>query len=133
VSLAACNDFRVRARLFSGLAGNRVIRAACLGERPSSQPASAHNSAMLSLRLAWIGALFASTADLVPDAPFGYALFLVHGATGARDDPAGVGGALPYLVLQLVTLIHRGCDPGAGDLAAAQLLDLAVPKGPKFK
>jgi tripartite ATP-independent transporter DctM subunit len=86
------------------------------------------------LAACWIGALFAinlQTSFLTP--PFGYALFLVHGATGgAVTIPQVWRGALPYLALQLVTLIAVAVIPELATWLPAQLLDLAVPKGPKF-
>src|SRR5204862_284939 len=86
------------------------------------------------LAACWLGALFAvnlQTSFLTP--PFGYALFLVHGATGgAVTIPQVWRGALPYLVLQLVTLIAVAVIPELATWLPAQLLDLSVPKGPKF-
>jgi TRAP-type mannitol/chloroaromatic compound transport system permease large subunit len=86
------------------------------------------------LAACWIGALFAinlQTSFLTP--PFGYALFLVHGATeGAVTIPQVWRGALPYLVLQLVTLVAVAAVPELATWLPAQLLDLSVPKAPKF-
>ncbi|TMI02689.1 MAG: TRAP transporter large permease subunit [Betaproteobacteria bacterium] len=86
------------------------------------------------LAACWLGALFAvnlQTSFLTP--PFGYALFLVHGATGgAVTIPQVWRGALPYLVLQLVTLIALAVLPELATWLPAQMLDLSVPKGPKF-
>jgi len=86
------------------------------------------------LAACWLGALFAvnlQTSFLTP--PFGYALFLVHGATGgAVTIPQVWRGALPYLVLQLVTLVAVAVIPELATWLPAQLLDLSVPKGPKF-
>jgi len=57
----------------------------------------------------------------------------VHGATGgAVTIPQVWRGALPYLVLQLVTLIAVAVLPELATWLPAQLLDLSVPKGPKF-
>lgn len=54
----------------------------------------------------WIGALFAltlQTSFLTP--PFGYALFLIHGATSGAMPVAEIWrGALPYVGLQLIAL-----------------------------
>ena len=86
------------------------------------------------LAACWLGALFAvnlQTSFLTP--PFGYALFLVHGATGgAVTIPQVWRGALPYLVLQLVTLVAVAVLPELATWLPAQMLDLSVPKGPKF-
>jgi len=86
------------------------------------------------LAACWLGALFAinlMTSFLTP--PFGYALFLVHGATGGRVGLLEVWrGALPYLALQLVTLVAVLAIPELATWLPAQLLDLSVPKGPKF-
>jgi TRAP-type mannitol/chloroaromatic compound transport system permease large subunit len=41
-------------------------------------------------------------------------------------------GALPYLALQLVTLVAVLAIPELATWLPAQLLDLSVPKGPKF-
>src|SRR5262249_20336221 len=55
----------------------------------------------------WVGALFAialQTSFLPP--PFGYALFLVHGAARGEVSLAEVWqGAMPYVVLQLIVLL----------------------------
>ncbi|HXM80769.1 MAG TPA: TRAP transporter large permease subunit [Burkholderiales bacterium] len=86
------------------------------------------------LAACWIGALFAinlQTSFLTP--PFGYALFLVHGATeGAVTIPQVWRGAFPYLVLQLVTIVAVAAIPELATWLPAQVLDLSVPKGPKF-
>ena len=82
----------------------------------------------------WIGALFAialQTSFLTP--PFGYALFLVHGATRGEVPLADVWrGAIPYVVLQLLALLAVAALPDLATWLPAQLLDLSVPKGPKF-
>jgi len=82
----------------------------------------------------WIGAMFAialQTSFLTP--PFGYALFLVHGATRGEVRLAEVWrGALPYVVLQLLALLAVAALPDLATWLPAQLLDLSVPKGPKF-
>jgi TRAP-type mannitol/chloroaromatic compound transport system permease large subunit len=88
----------------------------------------------VQLAACWVGALFAivlQTSFLTP--PFGYALFLVHGASGGTVSISQIWrGALPYVFLQLVALL---CVAGIPELATwlpSQLLDLSVPKGPKF-
>jgi tripartite ATP-independent transporter DctM subunit len=82
----------------------------------------------------WIGALFAialQTSFLTP--PFGYALFLVHGATRGEVPLAEVWrGAIPYVVLQLLALLAVAALPDLATWLPAQLLDLSIPKGPKF-
>jgi tripartite ATP-independent transporter DctM subunit len=82
----------------------------------------------------WIGALFAialQTSFLTP--PFGYALFLVHGATHGEIPMAEVWrGAMPYVVLQLLALLAVAVFPELATWLPAQLLDLSIPKGPKF-
>ena len=82
----------------------------------------------------WIGALFAialQTSFLTP--PFGYALFLVHGASRGEVPLADVWrGAMPYVVLQLLVLLAVAALPSLATWLPAQLLDLSIPKGPKF-
>jgi tripartite ATP-independent transporter DctM subunit len=82
----------------------------------------------------WIAALFAvalQTSFLTP--PFGYALFLVHGASGGAVSLLQVWrGAWPYVVLQLVTLLVVAMFPSLATWLPAELLDLSIPKGPKF-
>jgi tripartite ATP-independent transporter DctM subunit len=82
----------------------------------------------------WIGAMFAialQTSFLTP--PFGYALFLVHGATRGEVPLAEVWrGALPYVVLQLLALLAVAALPDLATWLPARLLDLSIPKGPKF-
>jgi len=82
----------------------------------------------------WIGALFAmalQTSFLTP--PFGYALFLVHGATRGEVGLIEVWrGAIPYLVLQLVLIVVIALAPSLATYLPAQLLDLSIPKPPKF-
>jgi tripartite ATP-independent transporter DctM subunit len=82
----------------------------------------------------WIGALFAivlQTSFLTP--PFGYALFLVHGATRGEVPMAEVWrGATPYVVLQLLALLAVAVLPELATWLPAQVLDLSIPKGPKF-
>jgi len=82
----------------------------------------------------WIGALFAivlQTSFLTP--PFGYALFLVHGATRGAVSMAEVWrGAVPYIGLQLVALLAVAALPELATWLPAQVLDLSIPKGPKF-
>jgi tripartite ATP-independent transporter DctM subunit len=82
----------------------------------------------------WIGALFAialQTSFLTP--PFGYALFLVHGATRGEVPLSAVWqGAVPYVVLQLLALLAVAALPDLATWLPAQLLDLSVPKGPRF-
>lgn len=82
----------------------------------------------------WIGALFAialQTSFLTP--PFGYALFLVHGATRGEVPLAEVWqGAVPYVVLQLLALLAVAALPELATWLPAQVLDLSIPKGPKF-
>src|SRR5207247_709338 len=59
--------------------------------------------------------------------------FRLLGATGgAVTIPQVWRRALPYLVLQLVTLIAVAVLPELATWLPAQLLDLSVPKGPKF-
>lgn len=86
------------------------------------------------LAACWIAALFAlnlQTSFLTP--PFGYALFLVHGATEGAIGIAQVWrGALPYLGLQLVTMAAVAVLPDLATWLPAQTLDLSVPKAPKF-
>ena len=88
----------------------------------------------VQLAACWVGALFAivlQTSFLTP--PFGYALFLVHGASGGTVPISQIWrGAFPYVLLQLVALL---CVAGIPELVTwlpSQLLDLSVPKGPKF-
>lgn len=82
----------------------------------------------------WIGALFAivlQTSFLTP--PFGYALFLVHGATRGAIPMAEVWrGAVPYIGLQLLVLLGVAALPELATWLPAQVLDLSIPKGPKF-
>ena len=82
----------------------------------------------------WIGALFAvalQTSFLTP--PFGYALFLVQGATRGEISLLQVWrGAIPYVVLQLVVLLMVAALPDLATWLPAQLLDLSIPKAPKF-
>jgi len=82
----------------------------------------------------WIGAMFAialQTSFLTP--PFGYALFLVHGATRGEVPLAEVWrGAVPYVVLQLLALLAVAALPDLATWLPAQLLDLSIPKAPKF-
>ena len=82
----------------------------------------------------WIGALFAvalQTSFLTP--PFGYALFLVHGATRGAIPMAEVWlGAMPYIGLQLLVLLAVAAWPELATWLPAQVLDLSIPKGPKF-
>lgn len=82
----------------------------------------------------WIGALFAialQTSFLTP--PFGYALFLVHGASRGAVSLAEVWrGAMPYVALQLLVLLAVAALPDLATWLPARLLDLSVPKGPKF-
>lgn len=82
----------------------------------------------------WIGALFAialQTSFLTP--PFGYALFLVHGATRGEVPIAEVWrGAMPYVALQLLALLAVALLPELAAWLPAQVLDLSIPKGPKF-
>lgn len=82
----------------------------------------------------WIGALFAialQTSFLTP--PFGYALFLVHGATRGEIPMAEVWrGAMPYVVLQVLALLTVVALPDLATWLPAQVLDLSIPKGPKF-
>jgi tripartite ATP-independent transporter DctM subunit len=82
----------------------------------------------------WIGAMFAialQTSFLTP--PFGYALFLVHGATRGEVPLAEVWrGAIPYVVLQLLALLAVAALPDLATWLPARLLDLSIPRGPKF-
>ncbi len=82
----------------------------------------------------WIGALFAlnlQTSFLTP--PFGYALFLVQGASAGSIRLAEVWrGALPYIALQLVTLGLVLAIPELATWLPSEVLDLSIPKGPKF-
>jgi tripartite ATP-independent transporter DctM subunit len=82
----------------------------------------------------WIGALFAivlQTSFLTP--PFGYALFLVHGATQGTVPMVEVWrGAAPYVFLQLLALLAVAALPELATWLPAQVLDLSIPKGPKF-
>lgn len=82
----------------------------------------------------WVGALFAialQTSFLTP--PFGYALFLVHGAARGEVSLAQVWqGALPYVVLQLLVVLAVAALPDLATWLPAQLLDLSIPKAPKF-
>src|SRR5256885_5506701 len=65
--------------------------------------------------------------------PFGYALFLVHGATGgAVTIPQVWRGPLPDPVLQPVPLVAVAVIPELATWLPAPMLDLSVPKGPKF-
>jgi tripartite ATP-independent transporter DctM subunit len=82
----------------------------------------------------WIAALFAivlQTSFLTP--PFGYALFLVQGASGGTVRLSQVWrGAWPYVALQLVAVIFVYLVPELATWLPAQLLDLSIPKAPKF-
>jgi tripartite ATP-independent transporter DctM subunit len=82
----------------------------------------------------WIGALFAvalQTSFLTP--PFGYALFLVHGAARGEITIGEIWrGALPYVLLQIVVMVAIALLPGLATFLPAQMLDLSLPKGPKF-
>ncbi|HJY77641.1 MAG TPA: TRAP transporter large permease subunit [Burkholderiales bacterium] len=82
----------------------------------------------------WVGALFAialQTSFLTP--PFGYALFLVHGAARGEVSLAQVWqGALPYVVLQLLVVLAVAALPDLATWLPAQMLDLSIPKAPKF-
>ena len=82
----------------------------------------------------WVGTLFAialQTSFLTP--PFGYALFLVHGAARGEVSLAQVWqGALPYVVLQLLVVLAVAALPDLATWLPAQLLDLSIPKAPKF-
>jgi TRAP-type mannitol/chloroaromatic compound transport system permease large subunit len=82
----------------------------------------------------WVGALFAialQTSFLTP--PFGYALFLVHGAARGEVSLADVWrGAMPYVVLQLMVLLAVAALPDLATWLPAQILDLSIPKAPKF-
>jgi tripartite ATP-independent transporter DctM subunit len=82
----------------------------------------------------WVGALFAialQTSFLTP--PFGYALFLVHGAARGEVSLAQVWqGAIPYVVLQLLVVLAVAALPELATWLPAQLLDLSIPKAPKF-
>ena len=82
----------------------------------------------------WVGALFAialQTSFLTP--PFGYALFLVHGAARGEVSLAEVWrGAVPYVVLQILVLLAVAALPDLATWLPAQLLDLSIPKAPKF-
>jgi TRAP-type mannitol/chloroaromatic compound transport system permease large subunit len=82
----------------------------------------------------WIGAMFAialQTSFLTP--PFGYALFLVHGASRGEVPLADIWrGAVPYVILQLVVLLTVAALPDLATWLPAQLLDLSIPKAPKF-
>ena len=82
----------------------------------------------------WIAALFAivlQTSFLTP--PFGYALFLVQGASGGMVRLSQVWrGALPYVALQLLALLAVALIPEIATWLPAQLLDLSIPKPPKF-
>jgi tripartite ATP-independent transporter DctM subunit len=82
----------------------------------------------------WIGALFAvalQTSFLTP--PFGYALFLVQGATGGEIALAQVWrGALPYVLLQLLVILMVALLPDLATWLPSQLLDLSLPKAPRF-
>lgn len=86
------------------------------------------------LAACWLGALFVvnlQTSFLTP--PFGYALFLVHGATeGAVSISQVWRGALPYLGLQVITILAVAAFPDLATWLPAQLLDLSLPKAPKF-
>jgi tripartite ATP-independent transporter DctM subunit len=82
----------------------------------------------------WIAALFAlalQTSFLTP--PFGYALFLVHGATGGALRLEQVWrGALPFVALQIVALAIIAFVPAIATWLPSQLLDLSLPAPPKF-
>ena len=82
----------------------------------------------------WIGALFAialQTSFLTP--PFGYALFIVHGASRGEILLIEVWrGAAPYVILQLLTLLAVTALPELATWLPGQMLDLSIPKGPKF-
>lgn len=82
----------------------------------------------------WIAALFAvalQTSFLTP--PFGYALFLVQGATHGEMALAQVWrGAAPYVLLQLLLILVLALFPELATWLPAQLLDLSIPKAPRF-
>jgi tripartite ATP-independent transporter DctM subunit len=82
----------------------------------------------------WVGALFAialQTSFLTP--PFGYALFLVHGAARGEVSLADVWrGAMPYVVLQLMVLLAVAALPDLATWLPGRMLDLSIPKPPKF-
>lgn len=86
------------------------------------------------LAACWIGALFAialQTSLLTP--PFGYALFLVHGAARGQLRMTDIWrGAAPYVALQLLVLLAIAALPELATWLPAHLLDLSVPKGPRF-
>jgi tripartite ATP-independent transporter DctM subunit len=86
------------------------------------------------LSACWIAALFAvvlQTSFLTP--PFGYALFLVQGASGGSVRLAQIWtGALPYVGLQLLALVAVATVPELATWLPSQLLDLSIPKAPKF-
>ena len=86
------------------------------------------------LAACWLAALFAldlQTSFLTP--PFGYALFLVHGATSGAVSIAQVWrGSLPFLALQLLAMLALLLVPELATWLPAALLDLSVPRGPKF-
>jgi TRAP-type mannitol/chloroaromatic compound transport system permease large subunit len=76
-------------------------------------------------------AIALQTSFLTP--PFGYALFLVHGATRGEVPLAEVWrGAIPYVVLQLLALLAVAALPDLATWLPARLLDLSIPRGPKF-
>jgi TRAP-type mannitol/chloroaromatic compound transport system permease large subunit len=82
----------------------------------------------------WIGVLFAvalQTSFLTP--PFGYALFLVHGATKGEVALAQVWkGAMPYVLLQIALIVIVAWLPDLATWLPAHTLDLSIPKAPKF-
>jgi tripartite ATP-independent transporter DctM subunit len=82
----------------------------------------------------WIGVLFAialQTSFLTP--PFGYALFLVQGATRGEVALAQVWkGALPYVLLQIALILIVAALPDLATWLPAHTLDLSIPKAPKF-
>ena len=82
----------------------------------------------------WIGALFAvalQTSFLTP--PFGYALFLVHGATQGEIPLVQIWrGAIPYVLLQLAVIVAVAWFPDLATWLPSQTLDLSIPTAPKF-
>jgi TRAP-type mannitol/chloroaromatic compound transport system permease large subunit len=82
----------------------------------------------------WVGTLFAialQTSFLTP--PFGYALFLVHGAARGEVSLAQVWqGAIPYVVLQLLVVLAVAALPDLATWLPGRMLDLSIPKPPKF-
>jgi len=60
-------------------------------------------------------------------------LFLVHGAARGEVSLADVWrGAMPYVVLQLMVLLAVAALPDLATWLPAQILDLSIPKAPKF-